>query len=74
MMTLKNMREQGVRHISLWCTIECGHHVDILVDDLPEDTLAPEIGRRYRCSRCGRHGVESRPAWHLRDGKPFGTL
>lgn len=74
MMTLKNMRENGTRYVSLWCLAECGHHVDILVDDLPDDAIVREIGARFRCSRCGRPSPESRPAWHRQEGKPFGAI
>jgi hypothetical protein len=65
MMDLANMRQNGVRHVTLWCVVECGHRADILVDELPDETLVREIGQRYRCSKCGRPSPESRPAWHL---------
>lgn len=73
MMTIANMRDLGVRYVSLWCTVECNHHVDICVDEMPGEAFVPEIGRRYRCSRCGRPSPESRPAWHLADNPPAGT-
>jgi hypothetical protein len=72
-MTLENMRAVGVRHVMLSCTIECGHHVELLVDDLPAGTPVQAIGRRYRCSLCGRKGPQSQPAWHLQErgaGRP----
>lgn len=64
-MTLANMRENGVRHVYLYCPAPCHHQAEIDVDGLPEDTPVPEIGRRYRCSKCGRKGVQSQPAWRL---------
>jgi len=73
MMTLANMRQNGTRYVTLWCIISCGHHIDILVDELPADIEVPSIGARYRCSRCGRPSPESRPAWHRADYPPPGT-
>lgn len=72
-MTLKNMRENGTRYVTLWCTIDCGHYVDLCADDMPEETKVRTIGKRYRCSKCGRPSPESRPAWHLADNPPAGT-
>ncbi|WP_186421348.1 hypothetical protein [Bosea sp. CS1GBMeth4] len=66
-MTLANMRAQGVRYVSLFCGIPCSHHADICADALPADMPVPEIGQHYRCSKCGRKGVISRPAWHRRE-------
>lgn len=67
MMTLANMRENGTRWISLWCQVDCGHHVDICADGWDETLKVPEIGKAYRCSKCGRPSPESRPAWHRAD-------
>ena len=64
MMTLGNMRQNGARWVSLTCILPCAHRSDILVDHLADDIPVPSIGRRYRCSACGRRGPESRPAWH----------
>lgn len=69
-MTLGNMRENGARWISLSCVLPCAQRRDILVDHLADDVLVPSIGRRYRCSACGRRGPASRPAWHVPDGEP----
>ncbi|WP_147283785.1 hypothetical protein [Bosea caraganae] len=70
-MTLGNMRENGTRWIALYCPLPCSHHTDILVDELADEVEVPSIGRRYRCTKCGRKGPESRPAGHLseRPGK-----
>lgn len=67
-MTLKNMRANGVRHVSLWCTVECSHHVDILVDDLPDDTLVPEIGRRGTWGRGGFQAPDGQPRYQSQGG------
>lgn len=74
MMTIANMRKSGVRHVEIHCTVECGHHLDICVDGWDETLEVPLIARRYRCSKCGNPNPQSRPAWHTREGKPFGTL
>lgn len=73
-MTLANMRQNGTRYISLWCNVDCNHHVDICVDGWDENLEVPLLGKGYRCTKCGRPDPESRPAWHRREGKPFGTL
>lgn len=74
MMTLANMRLNGTRYVSLWCTTECGLHVDICADGMDESLEVRSLGKGYRCTKCGRPDPESRPAWHKREGKPFGTL
>lgn len=73
MMTLKNMRENGTRYITIHCTVECGHHVEICVDGWDEAIEVPLIAQRYACSRCGNKKPTSRPAWHMADNPPFGT-
>jgi hypothetical protein len=65
-MTLGNMRANGVRRILLACPDPCHHMADIAVDQIADSVEVPQIGRRYRCSKCGRRAPESRPAWHLR--------
>jgi hypothetical protein len=65
-MTIANMRANGVRWIMLACPAPCHHIADIPADDLPEFMPVIDVGRRYRCSACGRKGPESRPAWHIR--------
>lgn len=64
MMTLDNMRENGTRHVAIWCN--CGHHANVLVDDLPGDTAVPMIRLRFKCSACGAKPFQSRPAWDER--------
>nr|AGU09805.1 hypothetical protein [uncultured organism] len=63
-MSLANMRENGVRAVTLWC--HCGRHIDVNVDHLPEDLKVPAIREQYRCAQCNLRPKSSRPAWHTR--------
>jgi hypothetical protein len=62
-MTLGNMRENGVRAVTAECRA-CHHKADVVVDQLPETTAVPDVGKRMRCSQCGGKQIETRPAWH----------
>lgn len=72
MMTIANMRANGTRWISIHCTVECGHSVEICVDGWDEKQEVPLIARRYVCSKCGNPNPTSRPAWHKADNPPYG--
>jgi hypothetical protein len=63
LMTLANMRANGVRAVIATCEA-CGHKADVNVDALPETLAVPETGRRLRCSQCGGKRIDTRPAWH----------
>lgn len=63
MMTLANMRLNGVHHVIATCQ-SCGHEADVNVDALPETVAVPLTGRRLRCSQCGGKRINTRPAWH----------
>jgi hypothetical protein len=60
-MSLKNMRENGVRMVIAACEA-CGRSVN--VDSLPETVNVPAAGQRLRCSQCGGKTIKTRPAWH----------
>jgi hypothetical protein len=61
-MTLGNMRANGVRTIAAYCQrIDCYHSAVVDVPALSDDATVPAIGRRLRCTVCGRLGAESRP-------------
>ena len=67
MMTLRNMRENGVR--SLW--IRCGgrfcHHDAVIdVSAFPDDATVPSFGPRMVCTVCGAIGGEVMPNWNER--------
>jgi hypothetical protein len=54
-MTFGNMREQGVRHLSVYCR-DCHHWPLLNVDHMPDDVEIQSIDRRLVCSRCGSVG------------------
>jgi hypothetical protein len=62
-MSLRNMRENGVRAVTATCEA-CKHAADVNVDALPETVFVPQAGQRLRCSQCGRKTISTRPAWH----------
>jgi hypothetical protein len=61
-MTLFNMREQGVRRLSVSCWI-CHHAAVIDVGDYPDPVPVPAFGPRMVCTRCGIVGADARPNW-----------
>ena len=69
-MTLRNMRENGVRMITATCS-NCGHSADVNVDRLPETVHVPTVGQRLRCGECGSKTIKTRPAWHT--GRRYGV-
>lgn len=42
----------------------CFHQSTLRVADFADHVLFEEIGRRCRCSKCGKKGAEIRPDWH----------
>jgi len=63
-MTLGNMRENGVRRLSIYCLgPDCHHQAVLDVDCYPDDMPVPAFGPRMRCQRCGHLGADARPNW-----------
>jgi hypothetical protein len=68
-MTIGNMRENGMRSLSVWCHGRdalgraCGHQTVMNVDHLPAEIEIPSIGPKLRCTACGRLGADARPNW-----------
>jgi hypothetical protein len=62
-MSIRNMRENGVRAVIATCQ-SCNHSADVVVDALPETTFVPQAGERLRCSQCGGKTISTRAAWH----------
>jgi hypothetical protein len=52
LMTLANMRENGVRSISATCET-CQHEAVLNGDRWPADMPVPDIGLKLRCSASG---------------------
>lgn len=65
MMTLGNMREQGVRSLFVYC-IRCHHQTVFNVDSFGDDVAVPSFGRRMVCTRCGAMNADVRPEWNER--------
>src|SRR5215213_6292176 len=65
-MTFGNMREQGVRNLSVYCR-DCHHWPLLNVDHMPDDVEIQTIERRLVCSRCGSVGKsDTQPNWSER--------
>ena len=70
-MTLKNMREQGVRGLAVYCLNHtCRHHTVISADDYADAIEVPSFARRMKCSQCGGRRVDVRPNWLEQPGMP----
>jgi hypothetical protein len=67
MMTLGNMRENGVRSLSITCrALHCHHHAVIDVSKYPNEMAVPSFGPRMVCTVCGAIGADARPSWNER--------
>jgi hypothetical protein len=66
-MDLANMRQNGVRSLSVGC-LDCQHQAEVNVDDQPEHLSVPSFVKRMRCSRCGSKRVHVMPAWSVKSG------
>jgi hypothetical protein len=61
-MDLANMRENGVRSLSVGC-LDCHHDAVVNVDSYPGHLAVPSFARRMKCSKCGSKRVHVMPAW-----------
>ena len=64
-MTLANMREHGVRSLSVTCEL-CHHAATMNVDRFGDAMTVPAFGPRMVCTGCGIVGVDVRPNWQER--------
>ena len=65
-MTLGNMRELGVRGLSIKClNPKCLHEATVSVDDYADDMLVRGFAKRMVCAKCGGRGskIDVRPNW-----------
>ena len=67
-MTLANMRENGVRSLSVTCEL-CRHEAVMNVDAFDDRTQVPAFGPRMVCTSCGIIGAYARPNWQERSGR-----
>jgi hypothetical protein len=67
MMTLGNMRQQGVRSLSITCgALHCHHGASMDVSDFADEVMVPAFGPRMVCTVCGAIGADARPNWNER--------
>lgn len=65
LMTLGNMRENGVTQLALYCDA-CHHDVVLDVSALNDEIPVPAFGPRMVCTVCGAIGADARPNWNKR--------
>ena len=67
MMTLGNMRENGVRSLAITCgALHCHHEAVLDVSAFANDVTVPTFGPRMVCMVCGAIGADARPNWNER--------
>ncbi|MGC2712466.1 MAG: hypothetical protein WA366_03720 [Pseudolabrys sp.] len=67
MMTLRNMRENGVCSLAITCgAVWCHHQAVLDVDAFADDMAVPSFGPRMVCTVCGAIGADARPNWDER--------
>ena len=56
------------RRLLVCCTngLYCYHSAVIEADRWPDDTVLPDLDRRWVCTKCGIIGAEARPNWSER--------
>jgi hypothetical protein len=67
MMTLGNMRENGVHSLAVTCgALWCHHQAVLDVAAFSDDVTVPAFGPRMVCTVCGAIGADARPNWNER--------
>ena len=67
MMTLRNMRENGVRSLAITCgAVWCNHHATLDVSGFADGMTVPSFGPRMVCTICGAIGADARRNWNER--------
>jgi hypothetical protein len=67
MMTLRNMRENGVCSLAITCgAVWCHHQAVLDVDAFADDMAVPSFGPRMVCTVCGAIGADAGPNWDER--------
>jgi hypothetical protein len=69
LMTLNNMRAQGVRSLSVSCGL-CHHGAVLGVDPWPDGVHVPSFSPRMVCTGCGVVRADARPNWRDRTERP----
>jgi len=65
-MTLGNMRQQGVRTLSVTCGALWCHQTVLDVSRFDDDVTVPSFCQRMVCMVCGAIGADARPNWNER--------
>ena len=68
-MTLGNMRANGVRSLAVSCSL-CHHESVVDVAPWPDHVPVPTFGPRMVCTICGIVGADARPNWRERRPGP----
>jgi hypothetical protein len=63
MMTLGNMRENGVRSLAVHC-LRCQHQATLDVDSYPDAVTVLSFVPRMVCTACGAIDADTRPNWN----------
>lgn len=67
MMTLANMRQQGVQSLAVTCgAVHCHHAAVLDVTGYPDHLTVPGFDPRMVCTACGAIGADARPNWNER--------
>ena len=64
-MTLGNMRQNGVRSLTVSCLV-CHHEAVLDVAAWPDNVPVLAFRRRMVCTKCGIIGADVRPNWRER--------
>ena len=67
-MDLANMRENGVRSLSVDC-LDCHHEASVMFDDQPGHLAVPSFAGRMKCSKCGSKHMTVMPDWNSRPNR-----
>jgi hypothetical protein len=63
-MTLGNIRQLGVRGLTISClNPKCRHEAIFSADDYADEIEVPSFAPRMECSKCGSKSVDVRPNW-----------
>jgi hypothetical protein len=66
-MTLRNMRQNGVRTLAVTCgAVWCHHQATLDVNVFADDVVVPSFGPRMVCTVCGAIGADARRRFQRR--------
>lgn len=68
-MRLGQLRAGGIKMV-MACCAKCQHRAAVDVLSFPDETFAPDVSLRLRCSRCGSKEVYTQPNWMENRDRP----